>query len=171
MKKNVNLVVAVAQNGVIGRDNQLIWQLRDDMKFFKELTTGHIILTGRKNYESIPEKFRPLPNRLNCIMTRNKDYQAPNCELFSDLAAWIEKFKNDERELFVIGGGEIYRQAMELDVVDVMFLTHVKANPDGDTFFPEFDKSLWRSEVLDAFKQDDRNEYDFEILKYTRLRS
>ena len=171
MRKNVNLVVAVAQNGAIGRDNQLIWHLRDDMKFFKELTTGHIILTGRKNYESIPEKFRPLPNRLNCIMTRNQNYQAPNCELFTELSAWIEAFKNDERDLFIIGGGEIYRQSLEQDVVDVMFITHVKAAPIGDTFFPEFDKSLWRSEVLASFQKDERNEHDFDIIKYTRLRS
>jgi dihydrofolate reductase len=171
MKKNVSLVVAVAQNGVIGRNNQLIWHLRDDMKFFKELTTGHILLTGRKNYESIPEKFRPLPNRLNCIMTRNQNYKASNCELFSELSNWVDTYKNDERELFIIGGGEIYRQALEQDVVDVMFITHVKVEPIGDTFFPEFDMSLWRSEGLASFQKDERNEHAFDIIKYTRLRS
>lgn len=171
MKKNINLVVAVAQNGVIGRDNQLIWQLRDDMKFFKELTIGHIILTGRKNYESIPEKFRPLPNRLNCVMSRNLQYQALQCELFSNISSWIQKYSSDERELFIIGGGEIYRQALAQNVVDVMFITHVKAEPEGDTFFPEFDASQWRSEVLTSHTKDERNEYDFDIVKYTRLRS
>lgn len=171
MKKTVNLVVAVASNGVIGKDNQLVWHLRDDMKFFKDLTTGHIILTGRKNYESIPEKFRPLPNRLNCIMTRNENYQAAGCELFSDLTKWIEAFQNDERELFIIGGGEIYRQSLEQDLVDVMYITHVNAEPQGDTFFPVFNESDWNAEVLAVQNQDERNEFDFKIVKYTRIRA
>lgn len=171
MKKTVNLVVAVASNGVIGKDNQLVWHLRDDMKFFKDLTTGHIILTGRKNYESIPEKFRPLPNRLNCIMTRNENYQATGCELFSDLTAWIDAFQNDERELFIIGGGEIYRQSLEQDLVDVMYITHVNAEPEGDTFFPVFNAADWNVEVLAVQNQDERNEFDFKIVKYTRIRA
>jgi dihydrofolate reductase len=171
MNKTVNLVVAVAKNGVIGKDNQLVWHLRDDMKFFKELTSGHIILTGRKNYESIPEKFRPLPNRLNCIMTRNEAYQAAGCELFYDLKTWIEAFQNDERDLFIIGGGEIYRQSLEQDVVDVMYITHVNAEPEGDTFFPAFDLADWYTEVLSMQSQDERNEFDFKIVKYTRNRA
>ena len=171
MNKTVNLVVAVASNGVIGKDNQLVWHLRDDMKFFKELTSGHIILSGRKNYESIPEKFRPLPNRLNCIMTRNKGYQATGCELFSDLKTWIDAFQYDDRELFIIGGGEIYRQALEQDLVDVMYITHVNAEPVGDTFFSVFNDSDWQAEVLSEYRQDERNEFDFKIVKYTRNRA
>lgn len=171
MKKKVNLVVAVAKNGVIGKENQLVWHLRDDMKFFKELTSGQIILTGRKNYESIPEKFRPLPNRLNCIMTRNKGYQATGCELFSDIKTWIDTFRNDARELFIIGGGEIYNQALELDLVDVMYITHVNAEPEGDTYFPMFNEIDWHAEVISVQRRDERNEFDFEIVKYTRNRA
>ena len=170
MKRCVNLVVAVAQNGVIGKDNQLVWHLKDDMKFFKELTSGHIILTGRKNYESIPLKFRPLPNRVNCIMTRNSDYVAEGCLLFSDIENWINAFENDRRGLFIIGGGEIYKQALELDLVDAMYITRVHAEPQGDTFFPAFDEALWQSELLSEQPQDERNEFDFKIVKYSRIR-
>lgn len=170
MKKNVNLVVAVAQNGVIGKNNQLIWQLRDDMKFFKELTWGHIVLTGRKNFESIPEKFRPLPNRLNCIMTRNKDYSVDDCIIFSEIEGWIEAFQNDERDLFIIGGGEIYLQAIERKLVDVMYVTHVHANVDGDTFFPKIDPSLWQATQIGSGLKNDKNDFDFDIVKYTHLK-
>jgi len=170
MKKQVKLVVAVAENGVIGRNNQLVWRLRDDMQFFKDLTSGHIIFTGRKNYESIPEKFRPLPNRLNCILTRNSFFDAPNCEIFSDVNSWIQKYENDQRDLFIIGGGELYRLVIEQDLVDVMFITHVKAELLGDTFFPEFNLSNWTSELISSHKKDEKNEYDFEIVKYTRIR-
>ena len=167
-KKNISLVVAVAANNVIGKDNQLVWHLRDDMKFFKTLTTGHVILTGRKNYESIPEKFRPLPNRLNCILTRNKKYKAPGAEIFAGFESWAASFQEDERELFVIGGGEIYRMALENDWIDVMYITHVNAQPDGDTFFPAFDLDDWHAEVIANFEKDARNEFDFVIVKYTK---
>ena len=166
--KNISLVVAVAANYVIGKDNQLVWHLRDDMKFFKELTTGHIILTGRKNYESIPEKFRPLPNRLNCILTRNKKYQAPGAEIYSNFNDWVDDFKEDERELFVIGGGEIYRMALENNWIDVMYITHVNAQPDGDTFFPALYLENWNTEIIATGDKDERNEFDFVIVKYTK---
>lgn len=169
MSKKIQLVVAVAKNNVIGKDNQLVWHLRDDMKFFKALTTGHIILTGRKNFESIPEKFRPLPNRLNCIVTRNESYYAPNCELFSSIQSWYNSYNDDARELFIIGGGEIYKQALENDLVDVMYITHVNASPEGDTFFPNFDKNEWLGTTLITCPKDERNQYDFEIVKYTKI--
>ncbi len=160
--------MAVAENGVIGKDNQLIWHLRDDMKFFKELTTGHVILTGRKNYESIPEKFRPLPNRVNCIMTRNANYDALGAVIFPDFQSWIAAFQEDERELFIIGGGEIYRQALEQDIVDEMYITHVHAQPDGDTFFPNFDTEKWEKEIIMRQQKDERNEFDFVVVKFVR---
>lgn len=166
--KKISLVAAVAENGVIGKDNQLVWHLRDDMKFFKELTTGHVILTGRKNYESIPEKFRPLPNRVNCIMTRNAAYDAPGTQVFPDFASWIADFQGDERELFIIGGGEIYRQALEQDIVDEMYITHVHAQPEGDTFFPNFDTEQWEKEIIMRQQKDERNEFDFVVVKFTR---
>jgi dihydrofolate reductase len=170
MKKNVNLVVAVAQNGVIGKNNQLIWKLGDDMKFFKELTWGNIVLTGRKNFESIPEKFRPLPNRLNCIMTRNKAYLVEECIIFSEIEGWIETFQHDERDLFIIGGGEIYLQAIERNLVDVMYVTHVHANVDGDTFFPKIDPSHWQATKIGSGLKNDKNDFDFDIVKYTHLK-
>jgi len=170
MGNKVNLVVAVADNGVIGKDNQLVWHLRDDMKFFKELTTGHIILTGRKNYESIPDKFRPLPNRVNCILTRNVNYEAPGAFVYADFQSWLSAFENDEHDLFVIGGGEIYRYVIDHDLVDVMYITYVNAKPEGDTFFPNFESKYWDAEVLESYSKDERNEYDFVITKFTRRR-
>ena len=166
--KKISLVVAVAENGVIGKDNQLVWHLRDDMKFFKELTTGHVILTGRKNYESIPEKFRPLPNRVNCIMTRNENYDVPGAQVFPDFQSWMAAFQEDERELFIIGGGEIYRQALEQDIVDEMYITHVHAQPEGDTFFPNFDTEKWEKEIIMRQQKDERNEFDFVVVKFVR---
>jgi dihydrofolate reductase len=77
----ISIIVAVASNGVIGRDNDLVWRLRDDMKFFSETTKGHAVLTGRRNYESIPERFRPLPHRTNIVITRNAEYEAPGAEI------------------------------------------------------------------------------------------
>jgi dihydrofolate reductase len=168
MSKKISLVVAVAENGVIGKDNQLVWHLRDDMKFFKELTTGHVILTGRKNYESIPEKFRPLPNRVNCIMTRNAAYDAPGAQVFPDFQSWMTACQDDERELFIIGGGEIYRQALEQDLVDEMYITHVHAQPEGDTFFPNFDTERWAKEIIMRQQKDERNEFDFVVVKFVR---
>jgi dihydrofolate reductase len=160
MTQKVHLVVAVAKNNVIGKDNDLVWTLKDDMKFFKDITTNHIILTGRRNFDSIPEKYRPLPNRLNCILTRNKDYNAQDCLVFHDIPSWIEHFKNDSRTLFVIGGGEVYKEALELDLVDVMYITHIEAEPDGDTFFPVFDRNRWNAEVIQEQEADARNELD-----------
>lgn len=168
MSEKVTLIVAVADNNVIGKDNDLVWRLRDDMRFFKETTTGHIILTGRKNFESIPEKFRPLPDRLNCILTRNPEYDAPGCELFSSVSGWLETYQNDERNLFIIGGGEVYRESLEKGYVTEMFITHVHGEPEGDTFFPDFDKEDWTISVVGTGEKNERNDYSFTIKKYTR---
>lgn len=168
MSEKVTLIVAVADNNVIGKDNDLVWRLRDDMRFFKETTTGHIILTGRKNFESIPEKFRPLPDRLNCILTRNPEYDAPGCELFSSVSEWLETYQNDEKNLFIIGGGEVYRESLEKGYVTEMFITHVHGEPEGDTFFPDFDKEDWIISVVGTGEKNERNDYSFTIKKYTR---
>ena len=104
----ISIIVAVASNGVIGRDNDLVWRLRDDMKFFSDTTKGHAVLTGRRNYESIPERFRPLPNRANIVVTRNPNYEAPGADVVHSLEAGIEcarALKVDE--LCIIGGGQI----------------------------------------------------------------
>ena len=168
----ISIIVAVATNGVIGRDNDLVWRLRDDMKFFSETTKGHAVLTGRRNYESIPERFRPLPHRTNIVITRNAEYEAPGAEIAHSLEAGIDCAKAmGARELFIIGGGQIYAESMSKGWVDRLFITHVDAAPEGDTFFDLSSLSAgWKqtAEVSDQ-QADDRNEHTFRIAEYHPL--
>lgn len=166
----ISIIVAVAANGVIGRDNDLVWRLRDDMKFFSETTRGHVVITGRKNYESIPEKFRPLPYRTNIVVTRNAAYEAPGAQVVHSLEAALEAASaTGAAEAFIIGGGEIYRQSLERGDVSRVLLTHVEAEPEGDTFFDlNAVAEGWNRSSYDRFEADDRNQYAFEITEYTR---
>lgn len=168
-----SIIVAVARNGVIGRDNDLVWRLRDDMKFFSETTRGHVVITGRKNYESIPEKFRPLPHRTNIVVTRNTEYTAPGAQVVHSLQAALgAAAAAGASEAFIIGGGEIYRQALECGDVDRVLLTHVDAAPEGDTFFDlSAVEAGWDRLSHGRFEADDRNEHAFEIVEYTRAAS
>lgn len=163
----ISLIAAVASNNVIGKDNKLIWHLPADMKFFKEKTTGHCIITGRKNYESIPEKFRPLPNRTNIIITRQSNYPAPGALIVESVekAIALAKEKN-ETEAFIIGGGEIFNQTM--DMADVLYITHIDSAFEGDVFFPEIDSKKWKEIGSVFFKADEKNKYDFSIVEYRR---
>lgn len=164
----VALIVAMDSGRGIGKNNDLMWHLPADMRFFKETTTGHIVVLGRKNYESIPERFRPLPNRENAVLTRNKSFEAPGCVVFYSLQECLSHYENEtERTVFIIGGGEIYKQALELDVVDEMYITHVNKYYDADTFFPEFDGQRWKKEVILTHQKDEKNEAGFEIVKYS----
>lgn len=161
------LIVAMDLDRGIGKNNDLMWHLPADMRFFKETTTGHIVVLGRKNYESIPERFRPLPNRENAVLTRNTSFEAPGCTVFYSLQACLNHYKNEtERIVFIIGGGEIYRQALDVGAIDEMYITHVNKRYDADTFFPEFDESGWRKEVVLIHEQDEKNEAGFEVVKY-----
>lgn len=163
------LIVAMDLDRGIGKNNDLMWHLPADMRFFKETTTGHIVVLGRKNYESIPERFRPLPNRENAVLTRNKSFKAPGCTVFNSLEECLEHYKNEnERTVFIIGGGEIYKQAMELGLIDEMYITHVNKRYDADTFFPEFDEEIWKKEVILTHENDEKNESGFEIVKYCK---
>jgi len=165
----ISIIVAVASNGVIGRDNDLVWRLRDDMKFFSDTTKGHAVLTGRRNYESIPERFRPLPNRANIVVTRNPNYEAPGADVVHSLEAGIEcarALKVDE--LFIIGGGQIYAESVAKGWVDRLFITHVAAAPEGDTFFDVKALSAgWTEKAVIAEQEaKDRNEPAFHIAEY-----
>lgn len=163
----ISIIVAVAQNGAIGKNNNLLWHLPDDMAFFKQKTKGHAIITGRKNYESIPEKFRPLPNRTNIVVSRQSDYHAPGSIVVSNLEEAIStalKISNDE--IFIIGGGEIYRQALPL--VDKIYLTRVNHTFEADTFFPEFNAEDWEETSRTHHPADDRHPFDFAFLVLER---
>ena len=163
------LIVAIDKEKGIGKNNDLMWHLPDDMKFFKETTKGHIVVMGRKNFESIPEKYRPLPDRENVVLTRNSDYEATGSTVFNSFEACMKAYQNEEeRIVFIIGGGEIYRMALEANVVDEMYITHVDKIYGADTFFPEFNSEKWKIETVLEHNQDERHEAAFSVRKYTK---
>ena len=170
----IKLIVAVDAEFGIGKDNDLPWHLPADMKFFKEQTSGHVVITGRKNYESIPEKYRPLPNRLNIVLSRNINYSAPGGLVFSSLGIALQELLNKNipealnREVYIIGGGQIFKQALEEERVDEMYITHINESFNADVFFPAFDSGKWNSEIVMEHPGDDKNKYSFIIRKYTK---
>ncbi|MDQ1085921.1 dihydrofolate reductase [Siphonobacter sp. SORGH_AS_1065] len=155
----VHLVVAVAENGAIGKDNQLIWHLPDDLKQFKKITSGHTIVMGRKTYESIG---KPLPNRTNVIITRNPAYQAEGCLVVTSLQEAMEK----DTDIYVIGGAEIYAQA--LPATDVIHLTEVHIAVDGDAFFPKLDAGEWVEVSRESHSADEKHAYPFDFVELRR---
>lgn len=153
----------------IGKNNDLMWHLPADMKFFRETTTGHIVVMGRKNWDSIPEKFRPLPNRENVVLTRNTDYLASGARVFHSLQDCLSYFSGeDQKDVFIIGGGEIYRQALDLKCIDEMYITHVDAVYGADTFFPEFDEDKWEVREILNWDKDEKNETGFVVKHYVK---
>lgn len=134
------IIAAVASNRVIGKDNTLIWNIPADMAHFKALTTGQTVIMGRKTWESLPPRFRPLPGRHNIVISRQPDYAAPGAELAASLDAALRLAAGAETA-FVIGGEQIYRQAMA--VADRMEITEVDLEPDGDAWFPEIPTAEW----------------------------
>jgi dihydrofolate reductase len=163
------LIVAMDSEGGIGKNNDLMWHLPKDMKFFKDTTQGQIVVMGRKNYDSIPEKYRPLPNRLNVVLTRNEHFNAPDCLVFHSLETCLKHFEEEtERIVFIIGGGEIYRMALESDMLDEMYITHVHHRYEAETFFPRFEEENWESHVIFEQEKDAQHEAAFTVKKYTR---
>jgi dihydrofolate reductase len=165
----VSLIVAVSENGVIGKDNDLIWHLPKDMKFFKDTTMGHHVIMGRKNFESIPHKYSPLPNRTNVIITRQADYIAEGCVVVNSVEAALEIAKqNGDTEPFIIGGGQIYKIALEQKLVDKIYLTKVHHSFEGDTFFPELNADWKKTERIDH-KVDEKHEYAYSFFTFEKI--
>lgn len=166
---NTALIVAIDANRGIGKDNDLMWHLPNDMKFFKETTQNQIVVMGRKNYDSIPERYRPLPNRLNVVLTRNPDFQALGCKVFTSLTDCLEFFKDEkEKTVFIIGGGEIYKMAIDSDRIDEMYITYIDKSYGADTFFPNFDKSKWKENSVFNQVIDHSHEASFQVIHYMR---
>lgn len=138
----ISFVVAVAKNNVIGRKGDLPWYIPEDLKHFKEITEGGTVLMGRKTFESIINRNKkPLPNRTNAVLTRSKDFQAPDGVLvFNDVDKALNSLKCEE--LFVIGGGTVYQMLM--DRADKLYITHVDQEIEGDTYFPEINPAQWK---------------------------
>jgi dihydrofolate reductase len=163
----LSIIVAVATNGVIGRDNKLPWHLSTDLKRFKALTSGHTVIMGRKTFDEIGRK--PLPNRLNIVVTRSGVAPAilPAVVFVSSIDEALHNIPPTDDEAFIIGGAEIVRQTLAR--ADRMYITQVHADVDGDTFMPEFDDvNEWRLVDREDFEADAKNDYPFSFLTYDR---
>lgn len=158
----ISIIVAIARNRAIGCHNRLLWHISEDLKHFKAVTMGRPVVMGRLTWESLG---RPLPGRRNVVVTRNKDYKAEGAETVSSLEEAVALFPADE-EVFIIGGGEIYRQAMPL--ADRMYITVVDADYEGDTFFPEWDDEEWRLVSHERFPRGEKFDAPFEFNEYAR---
>lgn len=157
----VSIIVAIAENGVIGDKNALLWSIKEDMRRFRTTTTGHPVVMGRKTFESIG---RPLPKRTNVVITRS-DTAFEGCEVAHSLEEAIAMFPADE-EVFIIGGAQIYAQAMAL--ADKLYLTIVHRNYEGDTSFPEIDYSEWREVARQEFSKGEEYEGGFTFIDLER---
>ena len=165
----VSLIVAVGESLEIGKDNDLLWHLPKDMRFFTQSTKGHHVIMGRKNWESIPLKYRPLSQRTNIVVSRRDNMVFEGGEHVKTIEEGIKLAReNGDDEAFIIGGGQIYRVALNNDLVDTLYITRVHANFDADTFFPEIDFSNWKETSSVHFEVDEKNKYPFTISTYEK---
>ncbi|WP_242130698.1 dihydrofolate reductase [Aestuariivivens marinum] len=163
-KPEITIIAAAAKNNAIGKDNKLIWHLSDDLKRFKNLTNGHFIIMGRKTFESFP---KPLPNRTHVVITRQENYTVPDGVIVvNNLDDALDAAKNDSQP-FIIGGGEIYNQAMA--IADKIELTRVHENFDADTYFPNIDTTIWKEMAHTLHDKDENNDYKYSFITYKRI--
>lgn len=159
MKKII--IVAIDENNVIGKDNQLIWHLPADLKHFKNLTMGSPIIMGRKTFESIG---KPLSGRTSVIITRNKNYQQEGVIVVNSLEEAFNQLAPNTEKCYIIGGGEIYKQA--LNMADELEITKVHHQFEGDTFFPEIDENIWTIKSSEKHEKHEKNQFDFSFINY-----
>src|SRR6185437_12404078 len=153
----ITIVVAISENHVIGKDNQLLWYMPNDLKHFKDITTGHTVIMGRKTYDSVG---KPLPRRRNIIITR-KPITIEGCEVVNSIEAAMALCA-DEPEIFIVGGAEIYKQSIKL--TDRIYLTIIHKKFDGDSFFPEIDMQEWKEVSREDHQADDRNPIPYSFI-------
>lgn len=153
----VSIIVAISENHVIGKDNKLMWHLPNDLKHFKEITTGHTVIMGRKTYDSVG---RPLPKRRNIIVTRQA-ISIEGCEVVNSIEAALALCK-EEAEVFIVGGAEIYKQSIKL--TDRIYLTLIHQKFEGDTFFPEIDTRDWKEVSREDYQPDQKNNLPYSFL-------
>lgn len=159
------IVVAMGEKNEIGFENQLLWHLPKDLKHFKDITSGHPIIMGRKTYESIG---KALPNRTNIVVSRKKDWFEEGILIVGSIKEALKFAKKIDEEVFVIGGGNIYEQTM--DLVDKLEVTLVKADLEADTFFPKIDQKIWKKTNEIFHEKDEKNEYDFCFQTFERIK-
>ena len=160
----ITLIVAMGKNREIGKENQLLWHLPKDLKHFKELTSGHPIIMGRKTYESIG---KPLPNRTNIVISRKNDWFEEGILIVGSIKEAVKFAKKIDEEVFVIGGGNIYEQT--IDLADKLEVTLVDAVLDADTFFPKINEKVWQKTNEERHQKDEKNEFDFCFQTYERV--
>ncbi len=160
----VTIIAAIAENNALGKDNQLIWYLPADLKRFKITTLNHVVIMGRKTFESLG---KPLPNRTNIIITRDKNYKAESCVVVNSLTEALKVAIKEDEDPFILGGAEIYKQAIPFtDRLDVTFVHH---KFEADVFFPEIDRKIWKETSREDFKADDKNKYDYSFVTFERI--
>ncbi|MBX2915645.1 MAG: dihydrofolate reductase [Cyclobacteriaceae bacterium] len=163
----ISLIAALSSNRVIGKNNDLPWRLPDDMKYFMETTKGHYVIMGRKNYQSLPEKFRPLPHRTNIVVTRSANFAAPGCQVVHSLESALAIARSaNQQEVFVIGGAEIY--TLGLSLATRLYLTEIQAEVEGDTYFPNINLAAWKELSRKRHVADDRHQFAFDFVVYEK---
>ena len=161
----MNIIVAIAENYAIGKAGDLLCYLPDDLKHFKALTTGATVVMGKKTFFSLPR--RPLPNRRNIVLTRDESFQYENTEVAHSIEE-LQKMLTADEKVFIIGGGEVYKQFMPL--VDELQITHIHHNwDDADTFFPEIDSTIWQCVNEERHEADEKHAYAFTFATYKRV--
>nr|AIA18414.1 Dihydrofolate reductase [uncultured bacterium] len=161
----LSIIVAVSENNLIGVNNDLPWHLSADLKRMKTITMGHHLIMGRKTFESLG---KPLPGRTSIIITRNKNYQVPpECIVVPSLKEALAAVKNDN-EPFIVGGGEIFREALPL--VNKIYLTRIHQRFEGDTYFPELNEKEWKQVSRNDFQRDEKNNYAYSFINLERIR-
>jgi len=160
--RELTIIAAVSLNNVIGNKNKLIWKLSDDLKRFKELTTGHSIIMGRKTFDSLSN---PLPNRDNIVITRSSNYSNPDIKVCSSIEDAI-RLTEEDTQPFIIGGGEIYSQT--INMVDKIELTRVHEEFDGDAYFPEIPLDIFELINEEKYNSNSENEFDYSYLTYKK---
>ncbi|MEM6815002.1 MAG: dihydrofolate reductase [Bacteroidota bacterium] len=166
----ISMIAAMGKNRVIGKDNDLPWHLPNDFKYFQQTTKGHHVIMGRKNWESLPHKFRPLPQRTNLVITKQHDYHANGATIIHSLEEGVAVAeKNNEKELFIIGGGEIYR--IGLEITDKIYLTEIEGIFDGLVTFPEFSLDEWDEVSRVHHPIDNKHQYAFDFVVYKKTNS
>ena len=158
----ITIIAAVAQNNAIGKNNDLLWHLPKDFKRFKEVTSGHYIIMGRKTFESFP---KPLPNRTHVVISRQKNYNPENCIVAESLEDAINKCPKNE-DIFIIGGGEIYNQA--INICNKLDITKVQHQFEAEVFFPEINLNIWKLTDEEFHTKDEKHLYDFSFQTYIK---
>ena len=160
----ITIIAAIGKNNELGKNNDLIWHLPADLKRFKKITSSHTIIMGRNTFESIG---KPLPNRKSVIITRNVSYQKMGCEIVHSLEAAIEMIK-DEQKAFIIGGAQIYKEAMQKNLADQLDITLVDEDFDADVFFPKINLGKWTEVSREYFLADEKNKFNYSFIRYKK---